>query len=232
MTQLSVEGGNKFIIPFSSGEAPVTTISEFVARTQEPIPQIGKILHTEFSGVNLRGLPTHKARTRRINGTLSEKLEGVELPPNSMAIYFDLEDGELQQPGSALQLFFNQLELRPEEITRGLIMLGRVNEDIAESICPYGIAFLASTQSQKEGRSGLYIHSSGELALVPFIAKHNPTPEYRSELEARNDALLGELMQASTRLIMHPLVSRAIIEGATFMGQALMRRKMQVEFPL
>lgn len=228
----SLPDGDRFVIPFSQGDKPVSTISQFIARTQGPIGQLGIALHTEFSSMNYRGLKTYRARTRSVPvGDLPQKFEGVELQPNSMAIYFDLEAGELEPVSPALQLFLNQLELKPEEITRGLLVLGRVSEDVSESTCPYGIAFIVNQEAQKDGKSGLYLHSSGEIALIPFIAKHNPNPEYRSELEAQNDVLLGQLEQASTRTIMHPLVSRAIIEAGTFMRQALMRRKIQIEFP-
>lgn len=101
-------------------------------------------------------------------------------------------------------------------------MLGKTNEPIPESECPYEIALVVSKDALQEGKSGILFKSYGDVDLFPSL----PDQELRSEAEKNNHRLFDDLSSASVGGVFHPLVARGVAETAALMGKAIASRRI------
>lgn len=235
MTTQEISPSFASIIPYVDGGLTELvrpkTIVEFNEILNRSILDLGKALHTEFSGLNLRGIKTHEVRIHR-NGSSGNNAPiiegGITLDRNTDAIITDIASSEVENSGSTLKMFFKQLELGPEDITKGIIVLRDTNEDILQSNCYYDLAFLIKENALKEGKSGIFLSSVGHVRLLPERKNAGRTDvgEFRSELEKQNFELFARLGYSSPSAILHPLVVRGIVEAGLLIGKAVVNRKI------
>jgi hypothetical protein len=220
------------LIPYIEGALkPVspTNVSEFVELLSQPVKDIGRALHTEFSGLNLRGIKTHNVSVYRGQpNNFSSIVGGITLEPNTIVVVSELTPSEVTEAaGPALQLFLNQLQLKPEDITKGAIMLKQTHEYIAESSCPYDIALLVSEDAFQKGENGIIFKSYGSVQLLPEAIRLVGEKEYRSDLYEKNDKLFTAMSILSNEFIPNPLIARGIIEAARLVGKGVVARKIE-----
>lgn len=210
-----------------------SNVTDFLEAFHSPVAKIGRSLHTEFSGINLRGVITHNVEVLYdrpegyyyANGSMSS----IDMQRDQITIITDLKRDELLGKGQVLNLFLNELELVSDEVEKGFIMLENTQEKIPESKCPFTVGVMLTEDALKKGKSGFRVSSSGKITVFPNIASER-TEKYRSGLENKNYKLFSELSNISKGEIKHPLVERLIVETAFLVGKAIVSRKAKSEF--
>jgi hypothetical protein len=206
-------------------------VTEFLEAFHSPVGKLGLALHTEFSGINLRGVITHNVQIRH-SGSQDHFPERNDMfsRKDQILILADLKSEELEEKGQVLSLFLNELDLCPNEIEKGLIRLENTQEDIPKSDCPFSVGIIPTEEAIRLGKSGFIVSSSGEFQIFPKIKEKMGVKEFRSELEKKNYNLFLELRNISIGEIKHPLIERLITESAFLIGKAIADRKVKSEF--
>lgn len=206
-------------------------VSDFLEAFHAPVEKIGLALHTEFSGINFRGIKTHDVRIRYSgSGSWFSDPDSVFSAKNQTLISSSFQPNEFEEGNQVLRLFLNELKLSPSEILEGFIRLENTQEDIPRSTCPFSVGIIITPEALKQGKSGFIVSSSGELELFPRVKEDMGRKQFRSELEGKNYELFLGLRNVSVGEIKHPLVERLITECAFFIGKAVVNRKIKSEF--
>jgi len=204
-------------------------VTEFLEAFRTPVETVGRALHTEFSGINYRGIRTHDVGVRRIDTDpyLDSTQDSIASRKNQIIIITKFQLNEIENVGQTFKLFLNELELSYQDIQDGFIRLEDVQEEIPKSKCYFSIGIRVTPEALKQGKSGFIVSSSGEIEIFPRIKQEFNEKKYRSKLEEKNSNLLLELRNVSINRIKHPLVERLLAEGAFLIGKAIADRKIK-----
>ncbi len=213
------------------------TISEALSRVQDPIQNLKRDVHTEFSGINLRGIKSHEvASTRRVGRSASSyDFKGLYVRNGQMGIVTALEPSDFSQLNDSLKLFMAQIGLTPETAILGGIVLDEYEDDVDESANNYRVALLRDEKDRRtDGKSGVLFTSQGKVELVPEpninpAARGNERVFLTEEEKAAYEAF-EKLNDHSDKDVIHPYIASALINATLIVGSAIMRKKIQSGF--
>lgn len=213
-----------WLVPAGTVRAP-RNVSEALQVIESPLQGIGRQLHVEFSGVNLRGLQTHDVQAQR--NDFPDQAHNLVLPEKSMTIFTQLTPEELLGAGPALRMFLEEIGFDCQKDALGVLNLLRYNEPIEKSGDSFQVGITPTDEDMKEGRYGFLFKSYGSVHLAP---EPRDPKSITDETVQRAQSSFNALNSVHLGNIHHPLFTRALYDCAVLVGTAIWNRKKQSEY--
>lgn len=208
-------------------------ISDALKQIQEPVNYLKNAVHTEFSGVNLRGLPTHDVivtRRTRKSSYDSYNLKGLDTHAGEMGLVVNFNLGEVKF-FDPLRMFMAQVGIIDNDHLSGGLVLEDYDKDLDESSLGYRVALMKGSDTTKEG---ILFSSWGKVSLVPE-PKINPASSrgdriFDSKMQQEAYEAFTTLNQMSDAKVIHPLISAALVNATILVGTAIAKRQLKTTF--